>query len=89
MLLRRGAVPRLVQGVSLMPFTNTISIASFDCIAPVRLSEHQIEIVVGWRTDALDTRYIQGKVSDAEYAAALASIDAWAEAQHNLIGATA
>ena len=66
-----------------------IDVSSFDCIAPVRLSEHQIEITVGWRTDALDTRYIQGKVSDAEYTAGLASIDAWAEAQHSLIGATA
>ena len=66
-----------------------IDVSSFDCIAPVRLSEHQIEITIGWRTDALDTRYIQGKVSDTEYAADLASIDAWAEAQHNLIGATA
>ena len=89
MLLRRGAVPRFVQGVSLMTFINTISISSFDCVAPVRLSDHQIEITVGWRTDALDTRYIQGKVSDAEYTAGLASIDAWAEAQHNTAGGAA
>ena len=72
-----------------MTFINTISISSFDCIAPVRLSEHQIEITVGWRTDALDTRYIQGKVSDAEYTAGLASIDAWADAQRNTAGAAA
>ena len=72
-----------------MTFTNTISISSFDCAAPVRLSEHQIEITVGWRTDALDTRYIQGKVSNAEYKAALASIDAWADAQRNTTGAAA
>ena len=70
-----------------MTFTNTISISSLDCVAPVRLSEHQIEITVGWRTDALDTRYIQGKVSDAEYTADLASIDAWADAQRNTAGA--
>ena len=66
-----------------------IDVASFDCVAPVRLSEHQLEITVGWRTDALDTRYIQGKVSDAEYKADLASIDAWADAQRNTAGAAA
>ena len=69
-----------------MEITNTIDPASFDCLPPVRLSEEQIERQVEWRTDALDTRFLKGGMSNTEYNAALARLDAWAAGERRSAG---
>ena len=58
--------------------------ASFDCIRPLKLTEDQIERQVEWRTDAIDARFLKGGMSNTEYNAALARLDAWAARQRDV-----
>jgi hypothetical protein len=43
------------------------------------MTEEQIERIVEKRTDAIDARYMAGKLTTEEYNAAIADLDAWAE----------
>ena len=48
------------------------------------MTEDQIERIVASKTDRLDARYLDSKMTQEIYLAELKKIDDWAEAQHPL-----
>ncbi len=48
------------------------------------MTEDQIERIVCNRTDRIDARYMTSNMTEAEYKAELAALNAWAEQQYKL-----
>lgn len=49
-------------------------------------AEYRIECKVERMTDKLDSRYMNGELSDSQYHEEMRAIDSWAESQYKMIG---